>query len=722
MRPNEPSDNGPKLPLSGFSVIQAGRGVAIEYCGLLYRLYGADVYVVDERGAAEPEGASVGDLFHAWLRQGKTRYQGAPEDFAVRGEGCLVLAGQSHVDVRLARNWAGRLPRPANLLELTWFSAEGPYHDWVADDVTIFALCGAAYSFGHADGAPTLPRGHLPQMVAGVTAFLASLAAFASHSDRGPISVNVFEAAMCLTETQAISLSARGQTAARFGINRYVPMYPTSIYRTVDGWVGVTALTPAQWSSLCAFLGASEFANDPRFSTTYRRLEHADLVDQILAGAFSRKTTSEWIAEGIAHRVPIVRAEEFESIQQFPHWRARQSFVPVPGFSPARGPGRPFPITWFPTTRPTSKSPSNAPLAGIRVADFTMGWAGPLATRHLADLGAEVLKLESTSHPDWWRSWEENPGDREWQERQFNFLAVNRNKHGLGLDLKTPKGRKLARNLIATSDVVVHNFAPGVMDRFGLDSESLRALQPGIIELQMSAFGGQGEWSGLRAYGTTMEQASGMPFANASATDGKPCLQHSALGDPVSGVFGAAAVLVALLGRRRFGGARIDLSQIECLFQIGAGLMLEREGPDRPDEHLFGCFPCVGSDQWVAISATTPMHLRDLNTLVLGKPGSSRRELVAAMTRWTGNRTPGEVASVLQAHGIPAVPAQPAQETIEDPQLKHSEFWLRQNRPVVGWHTVSHAPYRLNGQRLPINRYAPMLGGSGHALLEARTD
>jgi crotonobetainyl-CoA:carnitine CoA-transferase CaiB-like acyl-CoA transferase len=214
-----------------------------------------------------------------------------------------------------------------------------------------------------------------------------------------------------------------------------------------------------------------------------------------------------------------------------------------------------------------------------------------------------VVKVESCGYFDWWRGWDgDMSADPPPYERRPAFLMVNRNKRGVTLDLKTEDGRTLLRRLAARADVLIENHAPGVLDRLGVGAARLARENPGLIVLSMGAFGSRGPWRGFRAYGSTVEQASGLPFVN-GRTDDPPTMQHVAYGDPVSGLYGAVACLAALYPARTMRrGTWIDLGQVECLFQLCADAViaqslrpdpLPREGSRHPGSILRTCVPAA---------------------------------------------------------------------------------------------------------------------------------
>ncbi|HWA60303.1 MAG TPA: CoA transferase, partial [Caulobacteraceae bacterium] len=580
-------------PLLGLRVLEVGGDVGVRYCGALFARLGAAVTRLrgGEADAQLGQGGAAGEAYGAWLDEGKTL---AAEP---KGRFDLVIAGQTPRAAELGRALAARLPGAPTALGLTWFGESGPYAGWRGHDAILHAMTGTAYSFGEAEGPPILAQGHSPQVVGGLTAFIAGLAAMMGEARPARVDVDIFEAALCFTETGAVAAAYTGLSSHRLGVNRLVPSYPCQVYEAADGYIGVTAITPAQWRALTDLIGLGELGHDPHYQTTVMRLGLADEIDAILAPFIAERTVAEWVADGERKRIPITPVVRPGELPGDPHWRRRGSFQPVRVAEGALGPHLPFRMAWDGHATPRPAGGPAGPLAGIKVADFSMGWAGPLGGRLLADLGADVRKVESAGHPDWWRGWEEIELDGPpAKEIQRNFMAVNRNKRGLDLDLATPRGLAAARALAADSDLVLENLGPGVMDRLGLGPKDLQRLRPGIISIAMPPFGREGPLGGLRAYGSTVEHACGMPFVNGHEA-WPPCLQHVAYGDPIGGLYAAAAALTALYARPRLGGADVELCQVECLFQLAADAIIGEQVRRAPS-------PRTGSARATAVLST----------------------------------------------------------------------------------------------------------------------
>ena len=708
--------------LEGLVVVEASRGVAVRYCGRLFARLGATVTrAAGGDDAAIGYAGEAGRAYGRWLDQGKVAGAPASAD--------LVIGGQDPADLVEAAALAGRLD--AVLLELTWFHAEGPWTQWRGTDELIQALTGVTYPFGPKDGPPILSQGHGPQITAGVTAFNAALGALLAHPRPGRVSVNVFEAFMCLTETGAVSALMEGGGSVRLGVNRFVPTYPCTSYRTADGWLGVSTLTPAQWKGLCGMLGRPELAEAPRFATTVERLLAADEIDALLAPLFLARSTAEWVALSDAARIPATPMPDLAELPKVDHWAERGAFGPF-GEGEITAPNLPWRMMFGGAAPALESGPPQAPLRGVRVVDFSMGWAGPLCARTLGDLGADVVKIESESHPDWWRGWEaDEAGDPPPRETKFSFISMNRNKRGVVLDLLTPDGVSKASELVAGADVVVENFAAGVMDKLGLGSAVRRELNPGLVAVSMPAFGAGGPLSGIRAYGSTVEQASGLPFVN--GCDGwAPCLQHVAFGDPIAGLFAAAAVLSALYARERAGGAEIDLAQVACLFQFAADAgvaqqftegPLPRTGSRRPRAAPTAVVAAGGEDSWLAVAVDGPRAWRALCG-VLGRddwaddPTLSRVEgraaradaIEAALASWAAPQDAEFAAGRLQSAGVPAAPVLRGDVLAYLPQLAEAGFWPEMERRYVGRHVIPAAPFAYDGVRPALLRPAPILG------------
>jgi crotonobetainyl-CoA:carnitine CoA-transferase CaiB-like acyl-CoA transferase len=385
------------------------------------------------------------------------------------------------------------------------------------------------------------------------------------------------------------------------------------------------------------------------------------------------------------------------------------------------------------------------PLRGIRIVDLTMGWSGPLATRHLADMGAEVIKIESCGYPDWWRGWENTPealANLE-HEKSPAFNQVNRNKLGVTIDLTQAAGRALALKLVAGADGVIENQATGVMAKLGLSHDELREVNPSIIMLSLPAFGAEGPWSGYRGYGSTVEHGAGLPHLTGDA-DGPPIQTHIAYGDACGGLNAVAALLLALFHRKRTGqGQRIDISQVEGMLQLGVhgtiaqgltGAPPPRTGNRHPTFVPHGCFACAAPDTWLVIAVTDDAMwpaLCDVMCDVMGRAdlgenpnlatAAGRRaaegEIETAIAAWTGTREAHDAMRVLQDAGVAAGVVQRPTDLPRDPGYLARGFWQELDRDIVGRKPHPTTAYRFDGERGPLRTPAPLLGEHNQQVL-----
>ena len=374
-------------------------------------------------------------------------------------------------------------------------------------------------------------------------------------------------------------------------------------------------------------------------------------------------------------------------------------------------------------------------LTGVRVVDLSMGWAGPLAARHLADMGADVIKVEGCVRFDWWRGWE---ATREWidshgAEKNPAFNMVNRNKRDLTLDLSTPVGSDLLKRLVAIADVVVENYSAGVLPKLGLDYPVLAEINPALVMISMPAFGTNGPWSAYRAYGSTVEQASGLPHLSGDA-DSPPTMVHVALGDSVGGLNGAAALLTALYAKQRTGeGQHLDLSQSECLFPLGVQGILTQSVTGEPPPRLgnrssrhapHGVYRCVGEDEWIAIAVQSEDEWEAFSAFSgidgfgdLADRLSRVDELDAAVAAFTEGQVAEVLMLELQAVGVRAGHVASGLELATDPHLAGRGFWKLMERDHVGVLPHPAAPYRVGEEPFDIDRPAPTLGQHNRVLL-----
>ena len=383
---------------------------------------------------------------------------------------------------------------------------------------------------------------------------------------------------------------------------------------------------------------------------------------------------------------------------------------------------------------------SKAPLEGIRVADFCWAWAGPYGALQLAHLGAEVIRIESTTRMCPTRHippWAENtPG----VNRTGYFNQYNQGKRSLTLNLKTSEGIALAKKLVAKSDIAIENFAAGVMDKMGLGYDALRAGKPDLIMISLSGYGATGPEKGYVSYGPPQVALSGMSSLT-GYRGGPPRQAGFSYGDPNGGVHGTFAVMCALLHRAQTGeGQYIDLSQREaCAMLLPEALMdyamngtqPPRLGNRDPYMAPHGVFRCQGEDRWVSVVARNDDEWQRMCT-AMGQPElaadprfstlAARKEneesLEQGITAWTQERSAEEVTQVLQRAGVPAYPSLNGRDMLANPHVAARGFFVELEHPEVGKRRHLGIPWKMSHTPCEVRRPAPCLGQDTEYVLE----
>jgi len=378
-------------------------------------------------------------------------------------------------------------------------------------------------------------------------------------------------------------------------------------------------------------------------------------------------------------------------------------------------------------------SAARKPLEGIRVADFTWVWAGPFCSLQLAHLGAEVVRVESASRTCVTRLLPPWPDGQPGVNRSGYFNQYNQGKRSLTLNLKDPQAMEVARDLIRASDIVVENFAAGVFERMGLGYEACRALRPDIVMISLSGYGaaGSGPESEYVSYGPAQVPLSG--FSSLTGYRGwRPMHIGISYGDPTAGLEGAAAVLAALIHRRRTGeGQYIDLSQWEStmallpegiLSQTMTGEAPERDGNRDPVWAPHAIYRCAGEDRWVSIVTASDEEWRALARAIDPSLAGDARFATAELRKhnedaldatigvWCATRSPEEVTTILQATGVAAFTAMNAKDLHDDAHLGSRDYFVELPHPEIGTRRHMGIPYRLHGTPLRVWRAAPCLG------------
>ena len=382
------------------------------------------------------------------------------------------------------------------------------------------------------------------------------------------------------------------------------------------------------------------------------------------------------------------------------------------------------------------------PLRNYRILDLSRIWAGPYCTKLLADMGAEVVKMESmrvydshrgpvspapgiASYPD------SEAGGEPWNRNGW-FNCLHMSKYGITLELTTKEGRRVFEDLVSISDVVMENFRQGSLERLGYTYETFREIRPDIIYASMPAFGNSGPWKGYVAYGIGQEQLSGMAHMTGYRDDGpmKSGINH---GDPITGSHAAGVILAALRYRRRTGrGMFVDVSQQESAVSLIGGDVLayqmtgtepERRGNRSPYFAPHNAYPCAGEDRWVTIAAASEEEWRRL-AAVMEREDLADDERFASndarlkheddldrtIAEWTSQRDAYEITHLLQAAGVPAGPVLRGPDLLEDPHYRERRTFNEVDHPQVGPKWYQGFAWRMSETPGQVHWPSPTLG------------
>jgi crotonobetainyl-CoA:carnitine CoA-transferase CaiB-like acyl-CoA transferase len=370
-------------------------------------------------------------------------------------------------------------------------------------------------------------------------------------------------------------------------------------------------------------------------------------------------------------------------------------------------------------------------LSGIRVLDFTAYWAGPYATKWLADFGAEVIKVEPANRLDLIRSGAsiDFTYPQSWNVSAY-FNNYSRGKQSAGIDPTHPEGRRLLLELVPKCDVVIENFKAGRMAALGFSYEELRAARSDLIMVSISGYGQDGSDAGLAGVGTNMEQLSGIASLNGYQDSPQAYNSGIAYGDPVSGTLAAATIAMALLHRDATGeGQFIDIAGHETLVSmigeqfaaLSLGVGPRAKGNRHPDMAPHGCYPCTGDDRWLTIAVRDDAQWRSLCAAIdrpdladayptLSERHAAEHEIDASIIGWTVLQEDYTAARTLQNLGIAAAPVLAPRDQMADPHLRLRGYFQTVADPDMGPWPHDGIAWRLSRTPGVIRGPAPRLG------------
>ncbi len=720
------------LPLSGLRVLDLAQGVAGPYAARLLGDLGADVVKIEPPSGDPARGLGpFPDRVPHPERSGMFLYLNTGKRSVVldlqRGSDReTVVSLAASVDVIVETFASGEREqlgldlstlyrsRPSLVLvSVTPFGQTGPRAPWRGNDLIAFHSSGFAFGFPSLEvdhpglpplNGPTYAAEFLAGQVAASAAMHGVLAA--EHSGVGcHLDVSLQEAVAAANNSQfnRVRQGPRGVVRRTFSdqpSNSVVALLPCA-----DGWVAISPREEHQWTRWLEVMGQPAWSDEIRFRDRVSRDRNWSELYPLLVEWSCRRTKTEVFQGAQEQRVACLPLGTATDLLASAQLAARGFFIEI---DKAVLPGRPFrlsaelpPIGRAPNlgehTRSVlshipappmrsaaiEKHDSKHPLDGVRVVDFSWVLTGPICTRYLASLGAEIIKVESATRADL------SSRDLGWQE-------LNPGKRSITLNLKQPRGRDLARALIDRSDVIIENFSTGVMDRLGLDYARLQRSNPRIIMASSSALGRTGPDRDMVAYGTLIQCLTG--WAALSAHPGYP--PRSAGGvwtDPLTATLETFLILSAIRHQRATGqGMLIDLSMAETtiaalpepmLAWSLAHEVLQPRGNRHPVHAPQGAYPALGEDRWLALSVQSDaewttlcrvMQRPDLLTDPRFTTAAGRRAhhdvLDAEIAQWTGSRAAEPTAALLQMEGIAATPTLEPHEVVRDQHLRTRAF------------------------------------------------
>jgi crotonobetainyl-CoA:carnitine CoA-transferase CaiB-like acyl-CoA transferase len=756
------------MGLSDIRVVDFSTDIAGPYCTKLLADGGADVIKVegptgDPLRRCTATGADPGEADAAlfcYLNTSKRSIVGAPTDAAVvelvAGADLVVEDfGPGRFDVAGLR---ARFPHLV-VLSLSPFGAGGPASAWAATEFTVQAESGSILYRGRPTSPPVHAGGRIGEFVGGAYAAPPAIAAV-RRARRTGVGEHID---LSLAESMAIAASTFADLANHLQGRPELTtparnLETPSIEPARDGYVGFNTNTGQMFQNFLLLIERPDLLDDKELATFGGRVARGQEWRDIVHAFMGRHDVADIVERAAALRIPVAPVLNGDTVRTNEHLTARGVFVDNPaGFVQPRPPYlidgehvRPFTraprlgehtgrIEPRPAPEPTDPSadPDALPLAGVKVLDLTSWWAGPSSTHFLALMGAEVIHVESVNHPDGMRLTGYMFGHADWWEWGHMFAAANTNKLGITLDLGSEAGFALCTRLVEWADVVVENFAPRVVEKWGLGRDEVLAMNPRVIYTRMPAFGLSGPWRERVGFAQTMEQMT-MAWITGYPDD-EPLIPRGPC-DPLAGLHGAVAMLVALAERDRTGrGAFVESTMIEAALNCCAqpiiefsayGRVMERMGNRAPHAAPQGVYACPGFDEWLAISVVTDEQWHGLVT-ALGNPewaldaslasaaGRHRAHdrLDERLAEWAATRDACAAAELLRHHGVPAARCADPRVLSRHPQLVARRFFEEVEHPVLGRHPVPGLPYRFASVDRWVRRATPTLGQDNHDVL-----
>jgi crotonobetainyl-CoA:carnitine CoA-transferase CaiB-like acyl-CoA transferase len=781
-----------KEALEGVRVLDLSQGIAGPMAARLLGDFGAQVVKVEppEGDAARRmhplvhEGpAAERSLLFAYLNWNK---QGVVLDLTEDGalDNLRALVEQSDIVIESYKpgTLAGLGASPAQMLawnpkvvvcSVTDFGQEGPYAQYIGSDVVHQAMSGIMQISGDADRAPLKHGLNQVAFCGGLNAAYAALAAFTAAErdgigDHVDLSINeclVSELVTCETYYTFMGAVQGRRLAVQ-------DPYSGAPVKTRKGYLSFQASLTVP-NETFAELFRNEAFRDPEFAVNKERSKHVPEVQALVAECVKDRDAKELFIDGSQRRLLMGVVQTAPDLLACEQLAQRDYWVEVehPGGRTFRYPGELVKMSATPTrvrhrapllgehtgevlagldqsrkpATPSADARPRLPLEGLRVLDMATVIAVPYMAGLLSDLGAEVIKIESPLKLDPTRkgvltTYLDNDTRVDGINRSGMFNVVNRGKLSMAIDMAKPEGKEVLRALIAKSDIVVNNFTPRVMANWGLADEELRKINPRLITLANTGYGGTGPWKNFPSQGTTLEVTMGIAAYTGYRGDA-PSKAGQSYPDFLAFWAGAAAVFAALRHARRTGqGQSLDMG----MYQIGAAMIPEailqyqvdgteprRIGNEHEEFVPSNAYPCAGEDRWVALSVETDAQWRSLAELLQADGVqvdaawatqaariADRERVDAAVAQWVKGRDARALMHRLQAAGIACGPVFNNRDILLDEHMQARGFHERVRLPEpMGVRPIMGRPWKLKNRDVHIRMPAPRYGEDGPAIL-----
>jgi len=758
-----------RLPLSSLRVLDLTENAA-EWCGRLLADLGAEVIRVEPPGGSpgrrDPVGFALRNANKAGVVLDLDDAAGRSALLDLAADADILLESFSHAQAE-ARALTPAALRQANpalvVVSITDFGRTGPYRDRVATEDVLAAAGGVLSRSGLPGGTPLLPPRGVVSLTIGMHAAWAALVAYVKRARTGEgehVDVSALEAVVHGFDpgfgSQGSAAAGRSETFPR-GRPEAANYYP--IYPCADGHVRICLLATRQWRAMFSWLGEpAEFA-DPRYDAIPARFEASDRLNPLIAALFAESTRDQLSAEGSARGIPVAGVLTVDEVLAAEHFAETGTLVeaeiadelratvpsgyafvdgeragllrraPRPGehdhLLTAARPARPDPDLGLPALPPGAP-----PLTGLRMLDLGVIVFGAELGRLFADQGVDVIKVENSAFPDGLRQTRKGGG------MNASFAWGHRNKRGLGVDLRSPDGARLFRELAADADIVSANFKPGTLESLGFSHAELARINPRIVVTDSSAFGSRGPWRTRMGYGPLVRASCGLSalWRDTEADPDEPssfCDGATVYPDHIAGHAGAVAALAAVIGRGAVGaGQAIEVPQADvAVYALGATLALassrpgsiDAEGNRRSGMAPAGVFPCAGDDEWCVITVRDDDDWRAL-AAAAGLPdepelrsfagrAARRDQLEEQLAAWTADRESARVEEELQAAGVPAAAMVRLPDELTHPQLVARDSFHTLDHPMLSGPIPASARIaRFSGVPDPAQRPAPTPG------------